>query len=78
MMRRRARLCPVLALFGGGCTAIPQHRANLHIVIMTIKCAAFALYVDFCSSWLHVALIVHHLASRPTRETDNDDVQPVR
>ena len=58
--------------------AMPQHRANLHIVILTIKCAIFALYVDFCLSWLHVALIVHHLASRPARETDDDNVQPLR
>ena len=46
-----------------------DHRANLYVVILTINCGIYALYVVIFFGWLHVAQIVLHLPSRIPGET---------
>ena len=42
----------------------------LYVVIMTIKCAIYALYVDFLLFWLHLSSHgIHHLSQTPKEAT---------
>jgi len=61
-----------LALFRAMCLAVLGRRANLHVVIMTITSAIFALYVDFVQIWLHVPRLVLHPHSRQRLEISHD------
>ena len=50
--------------FGTVCLAGLLHSEILHIVILTIICAIYTLYVVFVLIWLHLAFIVIGTASR--------------
>lgn len=67
-----------LALFGAMCLVVLGYRANLHVVIITIICAIFALYVDIVTIWLHLSQPVRHPPSRRKPETchDRPDLRP--
>lgn len=42
----------------------------LYVVIMTIKCAIYALYVDFLLFWLHLSSHgIHHSSQTPKEAT---------
>jgi hypothetical protein len=50
--------------FGSICLAGPSHSEILYIVIITIKCAIYTLYVVFVLIWLHLSFIVFNSVSR--------------
>ena len=50
--------------FGTVCPAGSRHSEIQYIVIMTIMCAMYTLYVVFVLMWLHLAFIVIGTASR--------------
>jgi hypothetical protein len=72
MIRGFPQFWPDLTRFGAVCLAVSGHRANLHVVIFTITCAIFALYVDLCQIWLHVPRLVLHPHSRQRLEISHD------
>ena len=42
----------------------------LYVVMSTIKCAIYALYVDFLLFWLHLSSHgIHHLSQTPKEAT---------
>ena len=55
---------PRTGAFGAICPAGSIHSEILYIVIITIICAIFTLYVVFVLIWLHLAFIVIGTASR--------------
>ena len=50
--------------FGSNCLAGSQNSEILYIVIITIKCDIYSLYVVFFLIWLHLSLIVFNSGSR--------------
>ena len=50
--------------FGTACLEGSRHSEILYIVILTIICAIYTLYVVFVLIWLHLAFIVIGTASR--------------
>ena len=48
------------------CTPDTSHSEILHIVIITIICAIYTLYVVFVLIWLHLSSIVINSVSRST------------
>ena len=52
--------------FGSICLAGASHSEMLHIVIITIICAIYTLYVVFVLIWLHLSSIVINSVSRST------------
>ena len=48
------------------CTLGTSHSEILHIVIFTIICAIYTLYVVFVLIWLHLSSIVINSVSRST------------
>ena len=50
--------------FDAICLAGSRHSEILYIVILTIICAIYTLYVVFVLIWLHLAFIVIGTASR--------------
>jgi hypothetical protein len=46
----------IMARYGLICTSGAKHSEILYIVIITIKCAIYSLYVVFVLIWLHLAL----------------------
>ena len=55
---------PGTGAFGTVCLEGSRHSEILYIVIMTIICAIYTLYVVFVLIWLHLAFIVIGTASR--------------
>ena len=56
--------CPYRRLSGLICPRHTHHSEILHIVIMTIKCAIYTLYVVFVLIWLHLSFNVFNSVSR--------------
>ena len=56
----------ILARYGLICTSDTSHSEILHIVILTIKCRIYTLYVVFVLIWLHLSYIVINSVSRST------------
>ena len=54
----------IVARYGLICTPDTDHSEILYVVIITIKCAIYTLYVVFVLIWLHLAFIVIGTASR--------------
>jgi len=50
--------------FGSICLAEAGRSETLYIVIITIKCAIYTLYVVFVLIWLHLSFIVFNSVSR--------------
>jgi len=50
--------------FGSNCLAEPQNSELLYIVIFTIKCDIYSLYIVLYLIWLHLSLIVFNSGSR--------------
>ena len=50
--------------FGTACLEGSRHSEILYVVIITITCAIYTLYVVFVLIWLHLAFIVIGTASR--------------
>ena len=48
----------ILARYGLVCTPDANHSEILYIVIITIICAIYTLYVVFSLIWLHLSFIV--------------------
>lgn len=46
------------------CPRHTHHSEILHVVIFTIKCAIYTLYVVFVLIWLHLSFIVFNDISR--------------
>jgi len=46
------------------CPRHPHHSEILYVVIITIKCAIYTLYVVFVLIWLHLSFIVFNSVSR--------------
>jgi len=46
------------------CHLYTHHSEILYIVIITIKCAIYTLYVVFVLIWLHLSFIVFNSVSR--------------
>ena len=47
-----------------------HNSAYLYVVIRTIKCAIYALYVDFLFFWLHLSSHgIHHPSQTPKEAT---------
>jgi len=57
---------PGTGAFGTVCPAGSRHSEILYIVIITIKCAIYTLYVVFVLIWLHLSSIVINSVSRST------------
>ena len=55
---------PGTVAFGTVCLAGSRHSEILYLVIITIICAIYTLYVVFVLIWLHLAFIVIGTASR--------------
>ena len=64
MVMNSAAPMPGNGAFGTVCPAGSHHSEILYIVIMTIICAIYTLYVVFVLIWLHLAFIVIGTASR--------------
>ena len=56
----------IVARYGLICTRDTDHSEILHIVILTINCAIYTLYVVFVLIWLHLSSIVINSVSRST------------
>jgi hypothetical protein len=48
----------IMGRYGLICTPDTNHSEILYIVIITIKCAIYTLYVVFVLIWLHLSFIV--------------------
>ena len=64
MVMNSAAPMPRNGAFGAICPAGSHHSEILYIVIFTIICAIYTLYVVFVLIWLHLAFIVIGTASR--------------
>ena len=64
MVMNSTATMPGNGAFGTVCLVGPRHSEILHIVIFTIICAIYTLYVVFVLIWLHLAFIVIGTASR--------------
>ena len=64
MVINSAAPMPKKGAFGAVCLAGSRYSEILYIVIITIKCAIYSLYVVFILIWLHLAFIVIGTASR--------------
>lgn len=64
MVMNSAASMPRNGAFGTICLAGSRHSEILYVVIMTIICAIYTLYVVFVLIWLHLAFIVIGTASR--------------
>ena len=53
-----------MSRYGLVCTPDTDHSEILYIVILTIKCAIYTLYVVFGLIWLHLSSIVINSVSR--------------
>ena len=58
-------VCHTLRMLGK--SVLPASE-NLYIVIFTIKCAIYALYVDFLLFWLHLSSHGIHHPSQTSKE----------
>ena len=54
----------IMARYDLICTPDTSHSEILHIVIFTIICAIYTLYVVFVLIWLHLSFIVFNSVSR--------------
>ena len=60
-------VCYTLCMFGRG---VWHDSAYLYVVIRTIKCAIYALYVDLLLFWLHLSSHgIHHPSQTPKEAT---------
>ena len=57
----------IMGRYGLICTPDTDHSEILYIVIITIKCAIYTLYVVFVLIWLHLSFIVFNSVSRNFR-----------
>ena len=55
---------PRTGVFGAICLAGSRHSEILYVVIITIICAIYTLYVVFVLIWLHLSFIVFNSVSR--------------
>ena len=56
----------IVARYGLICTRDTDHSEILHIVVLTIICVIYTLYVVFVLIWLHLSSIVINSVSRST------------
>ncbi len=56
-----------MSRYGLVCTPDTDHSVILYIVIITIKCAIYTLYVVFVLIWIHLSFIVFNSVSRNFR-----------
>ena len=54
----------IMARYGLICTPDTDHSEILYVVIITIICAIYTLYVVFVLIWLHLSFIVFNSVSR--------------
>jgi len=54
----------IVARYGLICTRDTDYSEILYIVILTINCAIYTLYVVFVLIWLHLSFIVFNSVSR--------------
>ena len=54
----------IMARYGLICTPDIDHSEILYVVIITIKCAIYTLYIVFVLIWLHLSFIVFNSVSR--------------
>ena len=60
-------VCHTLSMLGRG---VLHDSAYLYVVILTIKCAIYALYVDLLLFWLHLSSHgIHHPSQTPKEAT---------
>ncbi len=60
-------VCHTLSMLGRG---VLHDSEYLYVVIITIKCAIFALYVDLLLFWLHLSSHgIHHPSQTPKEAT---------
>jgi hypothetical protein len=64
MVMNSTAAMPKNGAFGTVCLEGSRHSEILYIVIMTIICAIYTLYVVLVLIWLHLAFIVIGTASR--------------
>ena len=64
MVMNSAAPMPRNGAFGTACLTGSRHSEILYIVIITIICAIYTLYVVFVLIWFHLAFIVIGTASR--------------
>ena len=64
MVMNGTAVMPRTGAFGTVCLARSRHSEILYVVIFTIICAIYTLYVVFVLIWLHLAFIVIGTASR--------------
>ncbi len=64
MVMNSAAPMPGTGAFDAICLAGAYHSEILYIVILTIICAIYTLYVVFVLIWLHLAFIVIGTASQ--------------
>ena len=67
MVMNSAAPMPGTGAFGSICLAGSCHSEILYIVIITIICAIYTLYVVFELIWLHLSFIVFNSVSRNFR-----------
>ena len=54
----------IMGRYGLICTPDTNHSEILYVVILTIKCAIYTLYVVFVLIWLHLSFNVFNSVSR--------------
>ena len=65
MRHQFAPICHPLSMLGRG---VLLNSAYLYVVILVIKCAIYALYVDFLLFWLHLSSNGIHHPSQTSKE----------
>ena len=63
MVMNSTGVMPKNGAFGTVCLEGSRHSEILYIVIMTIICAIYTLYVVFVLIWLHLSFIVFYSVS---------------
>ena len=53
-----------MSRYGHVCTPDTDHSEILYVVIITIKCSIYTLYIVFVLIWLHLSFIVFNSVSR--------------
>ena len=66
MVMNSTATMPGNVAFGTVCPAGSRYSEILYIVILTIICAIYTLYVVFILIWLHLSYIVINSVSRST------------
>ena len=77
MVMNSTATMPGNGAFGTVCSAGSRYSEILYIVILTIICAIYTLYVVFVLIWLHLAFIVIGAVSRKRKAYQHEQSESI-